>query len=219
MKPYLVKTPNLISVLFQHQTWRFSTKKKHIYLTFDDGPTPEVTCWVLDILKEYNAFATFFCIGKNIKSHPAVFQKIIKNGHAVGNHTYEHLNGWKTSSEEYFKSVLKTEKLIDKFNIQNPKFQAANSKLFRPPYGKIKSSQTKALVATNYNIVMWTVLSADFDTTINAEKCLENVINNTENGTIIVFHDSVKAFDKLKEVLPKILIYFSEKGYAFKKIG
>ena len=213
MKPYFVKTPSLIQKVFKNQIWSLSTKNKEIYLTFDDGPTPEITPWVLNTLQQYSALATFFCIGKNIEEHPTIFQQIIDKGHAIGNHTYKHLNGWKTTNDEYLDSVLKTEKTIQKF-----KLETRNPKLFRPPYGKIKKLQAKALIKNSYNIIMWTVLSADFDTTINEEKCLNNVIENAKNGTIIVFHDSIKAFDKLQIVLPKVLAFYSKKGYTFKKI-
>lgn len=191
----------------------FFIKKKTIYLTFDDGPTPKVTDWVLDTLGHYKAKATFFCIGKNIKNNSDIFKRIINNGHAIGNHTYEHINGWNVSNDEYLRSVIKTEEIIQKSEI---KFQ--NSKLFRPPYGKIKRSQTKRLIKNNYNIIMWSVLSADFDKNIDEIICLQNVIKNVKNGSIVVFHDSVKAFDKLQVVLPKVLEHFNEKGYSFKSI-
>ncbi len=211
MRSYFVKTPSLIPNIYRNQIWGFSSKKKEIYLTFDDGPTPKITDWVLKILGQYNAKATFFCIGNNIQEHPIIFNKIIDDGHAIGNHTYNHLNGWKTSNIDYLNSILKTEKLIEKYQIKN-------SKLFRPPYGKIKASQAKTILKSDYNIIMWSVLSADFDTTINDNICFNNVVNNSGNGSIIVFHDSVKAFDKLQIVLPKILEHFSNKGYIFKRI-
>jgi len=210
MKNYLAKTPNLITKLFKDQIWSFSTKEKVLYLTFDDGPTPKITDWVLETLKQYNAKATFFCIGKNIEEAPEIFQRILEQGHNIGNHTYNHLNGWKTANKEYLQNILKAEKLIPKSKITTHK-----SKIFRPPYGKIKPSQTKLLLKNNYKIVMWSVLSGDFDTTITTEKCLKNVLKNTKNGSIIVFHDSVKAFDKLQIVLPEILEHFSKKGYVF----
>ena len=212
MKPYLAKTPNVISTLFRNQVWSFSKEEKNIYLTFDDGPTPKITEWVLDTLKQYNAQATFFCIGKNIEQNPAILKKIIDNGHAIGNHTYEHLNGWKSKKKDYLNSVLKTEKIISKF-VQTP-----SKKLFRPPYGRIRITQTNELSKNNYKVIMWSVLSGDFDHAISNEKCLLNVINNSNNGDIIVFHDSEKAFEKLQVVLPKTLEFLSEKGYNFKKI-
>jgi len=215
MKSYLVKTPNLIPKLFQNQIWSFSPNEKSIYLTFDDGPTPEITDWVLNTLKQYNAKATFFCIGKNIEQHPEIFQHIIEQGHAIGNHTYNHLNGWKTSVKAYLQSILKTEKIIHE---SNSDISRQNTKLFRPPYGKIKPSQTKLLIEHKYKIIMWSVLSGDFDTTITPKKCLNNVIETTEKGSVIVFHDSKKAFEKLQIVLPQILEHFSKKGYNFNTI-
>ena len=212
MKPYLVKTPNVISTLYKNQVWSFSKEEKNIYLTFDDGPTPKITEWVIDTLKQYNAQATFFCIGKNIEQNPTIFKKIIDNGHAIGNHTYEHLNGWKSKKKEYLTSVLKTEKIISKF------VQAPSKKLFRPPYGRIRITQTNELSKNNYKVIMWSVLSGDFDREISNDQCIKNVINNSNNGDIIVFHDSEKAFDKLQVVLPKTLEFLNEKGYNFKKI-
>ncbi len=229
MNTYFVKTPNFIPRLFRNQVWRFSSEEKNIYLTFDDGPTPEITHWVLDTLEEYNAKATFFCIGKNIEQHPEIFQNILEQGHSVGNHTYNHEKGWKTATEVYMQSILKTETLIRKFRSSIPKSRnksqtlnlvpQTSNLLFRPPYGKIKPSQTKRLLENNYQLIMWSVLSGDFDTAIDANKCLENVIKNTNNGSILVFHDSVKAFDKLQTVLPKVLAHFCNKGYTFKSIG
>lgn len=219
MKTYFVKTPSLVPVIYRNQIWSFSSKEKNIYLTFDDGPTPEVTDWVLKILQQYNAQATFFCIGKNIEEHPTIFKRIINQGHAIGNHTYNHLNGWKTSTKEYLDSVLKTEELIQILKPETSNLEPQTSNfLFRPPYGKIKASQTKSLLKNKYTIIMWSVLSADFDNMVDANKCLDNVVKNTENGSVIVFHDSVKAFDKLKIVLPKVLEHFNDKGYSFKKI-
>ncbi|MBT8384733.1 MAG: polysaccharide deacetylase family protein [Bacteroidia bacterium] len=212
MKPYLAKTPQVISTLFRNQVWSYSRLKKNIYLTFDDGPTPKITEWVLDTLKQYNAQATFFCIGKNIEQNPAVFKKIIDHGHAIGNHTYDHLNGWKSKKKDYINSVLKTEKIISEY-IEHP-----SQKLFRPPYGRIRITQTNELSKYNYKVIMWSVLSGDFDHEITNDDCLKNVINNSNYGDIIVFHDSEKAFDKLKVVLPKTLEILNEKGYNFKKI-
>lgn len=214
MKPYFIKTPSLIKFIFKNWIWSFSNKEKVIYLTFDDGPTPEITGWILHQLKKYNAKATFFCIGKNINNYPDIFKSILNEEHSVGNHTNNHLNGLKTKNGKYLENILLAEQQIE--TSSKPKTQ--NSKLFRPPYGKIKLSQAKKIRKNNYKIIMWDVLSADFDLSISKEKCLQNVIDKTKNGSIIVFHDSIKASKNLKFVLPKILEYFSAKGFVFKKI-
>ncbi|MFK8061321.1 MAG: polysaccharide deacetylase family protein [Polaribacter sp.] len=213
MKVYFPKTPRFIMRFFSKYTWRFSMDKKEIFLTFDDGPTPEITQFVLSELKKYNAKATFFCIGKNIKNHPEIFNKIIADGHSIGNHTQNHLKGWKTKKEYYLENISDCQKTITQFS--NSTIQ---QKLFRPPYGKIKSSQAKKILKNDYKIIMWDVLSADFDTSISKEKCLQNVLKNTKNGSVIVFHDSVKAAKKMQYALPKVLKEFSEKGFVFKKI-
>lgn len=213
MEPYFAKTPNIIQSIFSDFTWRIATDKKEIYLTFDDGPIPEITSWVLNTLDDYHAKATFFCVGDNIKKHPEVFQNILNNDHAIGNHTYNHLNGWTTKTKHYLDNVEKAANAI-----QNSKLKTQNSILFRPPYGKIKTPQRKALQKKGYQIIMWDVLSGDFDPNMGKEKCLQNVIKNTDRGSIIVLHDSKKTFEKLQYVLPKILKYFSEKGFEFKKI-
>lgn len=207
MKKYFVKTPSPLKFIFNKWIWSFSKKEKIIYLTFDDGPTPEITEWTLNELNKYNAKATFFCIGKNIKEFPTIYQKIKDSSHAIGNHTYNHLNGKKTSLNLYMDNVLFAEKLIQ-----------PSTKLFRPPYGILTLKQSVSLRKLGYKIIMWDVLSADFDTSITAKKCLENVIKNIEDGSIIVFHDSVKASAKLKYVLPKILDFYTAKNYKFQKI-
>lgn len=198
---------------FSNYVWRFSIQKKEIFLTFDDGPTKEITDFVLDELKKYNAKATFFCIGKNIENHSKTFNRILKEKHSIGNHTQNHLNGWKTNTETYLNNVLKCEDTIFSEIRKN------NSKLFRPPYGKIKKRQAKALRKKGYSIIMWDVLSADFDTSISKEKCLKNVLANTKKGSIIVLHDSVKASEKVKFILPELLEYFTKKGFKFKAIA
>jgi len=215
MKPYIIKTPGLIKFLLRNWIWSFSKKEKNIYLTFDDGPTPEITEWVLDLLKKFQAKATFFCIGKNVKQHPHIFEKIINNGHSIGNHTYNHLKGSKTDINPYIDDVVLTEMEFEK----NSTLNNQNLKLFRPPYGKITLKQGKKIRSLGYKIIMWDVLSADFDTSIPRIQCLNNVIKHTDNGSIIVFHDSIKAAEKVKYVLPKILDYYTMKGYKFKRIA
>ncbi|HEY9221352.1 MAG TPA: polysaccharide deacetylase family protein [Lutibacter sp.] len=214
MKPYLIKTPILLKFIFRNWVWRLSPKKKVLYLTFDDGPTPEITEWTLNELRKYKAKVTFFCIGKNIGEHPEIFQKIIEENHAVGNHTNNHLNGWKTKTAAYLQNIEESDKYFEEFETNN----ANGQKLFRPPYGRLTLSQSKKIRKMGYKIIMWDVLSADFDPKISNEKCLENVIRNIQNGSIIVFHDSIKASEKLKFALPKVLEYYSYQGYEFRPL-
>jgi peptidoglycan-N-acetylglucosamine deacetylase len=204
---YTAKTPKWVKKLFGASLWDMPETGKSIYLTFDDGPHPLITPFVLDELKKYNAKATFFCIGKNVQENPDVYKRILNEGHAVGNHTYSHLDGWKTGNAKYLADVLKAKKYID-------------SDLFRPPYGRITRKQRKGLFVMNRPMknIMWGVLSGDFDKRITAEKCCVNVIKNVENGSVVVFHDSAKAKEKMQYALPVILLHFSEKGYSFKKI-
>ena len=207
-----VKTNKWVKKIFNNLVWDIPNSDKKIYLTFDDGPIPKVTEWVLDLLKSEEIKATFFCIGDNIKKHPEVYKRILSEGHQTGNHTFNHLNGWKT----YTKSYLGNFKLCE---TEHLKLNTEHSFLFRPPYGKIKPSQSKAIRQLGYKIIMWDVLSYDFDPTISVEKCLENVISNTEQGSIIVFHDSVKAEKNLKYVLPKAIQILKDKGFVFDVIS
>lgn len=181
--------------------------KPSIFLTFDDGPIPIVTPFVLKILKEHNAKATFFCIGDNVNKHPDVFAQVKNNGHAIGNHTYNHLNGWKTDDKTYFENTLKTDTIL-------------HSNLFRPPYGRIKRSQVSLLrqARPHMRFIMWDVLSGDFDIDLEPGKCLQNVLKHTRPGSIIVFHDSLKAFPRLEYVLPRAMKVWAEKGYAFESL-
>ncbi len=214
MKPYLVKSPAILKWMFPKWIWFLPNKTNTVYLTFDDGPIPEVTPWVLDILKQFNAKATFFCIGENVQKHPLIFNRILKEEHAIGNHTYNHLNGWKTSTSDY---ILNAEMFEDK--LKPAKEDTSNNKLlFRPPFGKINQKQSEILQKKGYSIIMWNVLSADFDVSISEEKCLQNVLKNIKAGSIIVFHDSIKAEKKLKYVLPKVLSYIYSNGMNCKKI-
>lgn len=206
---FWVKTNRIFKWIFPNYVWEIPNDAKKVFLTFDDGPTPEITEWVLEQLKKYNAKATFFCIGNNIEKYPELFQKTIAEGHAIGNHTFNHLKGWKTSTEDYIENV----KL---FETKNPKLVTRN--LFRPPYGKIKPSQSKRLRKLGYKIIMWDVLSRDYDQTISAAQCLENVLPNVKTGSIIVFHDSLKAEHNLKYVLPKTLEFLKENGFVCDKI-
>lgn len=246
MKFYWIKTHRFIKKIFSNNIWDVPNKDNKIYLTFDDGPTPEITEWVLQELEKHKAKATFFCIGKNIENHPAIFAKLLSDGHCIGNHTFNHLNGWKTSTKEYVKnsvqcSVISDQSKNDRLQsavrslqsetsnlngttaneaskTKNCSPQSAVCSLFRPPYGKIRPSQSKKLRQLGYKIIMWDVLSADFDTSISKEKCLENVLQNVQSGSVIVFHDSVKAFANLEYALPKSLQLLKEKGFVFETL-
>jgi peptidoglycan/xylan/chitin deacetylase (PgdA/CDA1 family) len=214
---YFIKTPVFIQNFFPNALWRINTSEKKLLLTFDDGPTPEVTTWVLEQLKLYSAQATFFVLGKNVQRYPEIFQQIISAEHSIGNHSFSHLNGWETNDELYFDDVEKGNKEIQS-SIVNRQSSIKNHKsLFRPPYGRITFSQYNFL-KTKYQIVMWDVLSGDFDFKMNGEQCFENVKRNASNGSIIVFHDSHKGFERLKVCLPKVLEYYAELGYTFVKI-
>jgi len=224
MKSYLTKTPALIKEFYPDYLWDIRSDSKEIYLTFDDGPHPEITAWVLELLDRYQAKASFFCVGDNIKKYPKTFQKIIEGGHSIGNHTFNHLNGWTTRTDRYLENIEKTDQIINslaveqKGNSKKDTEPTKNLKLFRPPYGKIRKKQAKYLLNNNYRIIMWEVLSGDFDTEMSPEKCYSNSIRKVQKGSIVVFHDSEKAFKRLKYTLPKFMEYFRNKGYVFKKI-
>ena len=206
------KTPGFVKTLFPNFVWNIDTPNKELYLTFDDGPTPEITDWVLSTLEQYDAKGTFFCIGNNIEKHPEIFQRVIDHGHSVGNHTYNHLKGWKHQTEDYINDVLKTESLIKNYKLNN------KQKLFRPPYGKFKTKQSKKILELGYKVIMWEVISYDWDKSLTEENCFRNVTSAAKNGSVIIFHDSVKASKNLKYALPKVLEYYSEKGFEFKRI-
>lgn len=250
-----VKTPKLIKGIFPNYVWNMPEDQKILYLTFDDGPTPEITNWTLDLLKSYQAKATFFCIGTNIEKHPGLFEAILKNGHAAGNHTFRHPKGWQTRTDVYLQEVLKTDQIISE-QIQNSKSKIPKAdnkhqlvidnppvwkryvragqqspltektssggssipKLFRPPYGQITPKQGKQLLDLDYKIIMWDILAFDWKDSITPEQCAHNVISKAGNGSIIVFHDSFKASKNMMFSLPKILDYFSEKGFRFKHL-
>ena len=198
---YLSFTPAFFQNMFSNFVWTLPSEESVIYLTFDDGPIPEVTPWVLDLLDEYNAKASFFCVGENIDRYPHIFLDIKSRLHTIGNHTYNHLSGWGHDNATYLRNVRKGA-------------IASGSRLFRPPYGRIKPSQMRIL-KSHYKVVMWDVLSGDFDPILSQEACLENVLKNTMNGSIIVFHDSLKSQTKLRYVLPRVLDYYSRRGFRF----
>ena len=207
------KTPWLLKKAFSSYVWNLDEDEKVLYLTFDDGPTPLITEKALRILEEFDAKATFFCIGDNVRKYPDEFQRVIDAGHSIGNHTYNHLKGWKTDNDVYIENTLEAETVIQRFPIPNQE-----PKLFRPPYGKIGPLQGKALQKLGYTIVMWDVVSYDWEAEINPETCLDNVLSNTNKGSIIVFHDSVKASENMLYALPKTLEYYKERGFEFKAI-
>ena len=202
---HFVRPIFILNYIYPKAIWRKEKEKNNIYLTFDDGPIPEITPWILDCLKEYQVKATFFCVGENIKKHPEIFDRILDEGHAVGNHTYNHLRGWDSEDQIYFQNIEKCEKLT-------------NSRLFRPPYGRAKKSQMKVL-AQDYKIIMWDVLTGDYDPKISPEQCYKNCVNYTRNGSIIVFHDNIKAINNVKYALPKSIEQLLRKGYRFKTLS
>jgi len=209
MHKYFIKTPWLVKKIFTSYVWSLPGDDDEIYLSFDDGPHPAITPWVLDELKKYGAKATFFCIGKNVEMYPKIYQRILDEGHATGNHSYSHMNGWKNTDEKYIDDVTAAATYIQ-------------SSLFRPPYGRIKSSQAKLIFSKKElqlkKIVMWDVLSADFDQSFTPEQCLSNVIRNITAGSIVVFHDSEKAFQNLQIALTGTLEFAREMKYQCKKI-
>ncbi len=201
---YLFKTPFLLKRLYPDLTWHKSRSEKVIYLSFDDGPIPVVTPFVLKTLKEVEAKATFFCIGDNVRKHPEIFEQVKAAGHRIGNHTFNHLKGWTTEDDAYLLNVQKCQELT-------------HSVLFRPPYGRARRSQFREL-RKQYSVIMWDVLSGDFDVSLAPEKCLNKVLKYTENGSIVVFHDSLKAFDRLEYVLPRALATWKSQGFRFERL-
>ena len=203
---YFIKTPWILKKAYPFYTWSIRTSEKVLYLTFDDGPHPEITPFVLTELKKYNALATFFCVGKNVLAYPDTYKQILGEGHSVGNHTQNHLNGWKTANDMYLRDIAEAANYID-------------SNLFRPPYGKISLFQARNLRAAmkgrKARVIMWDVLSADFDEKISQDQSLEFVVLRSSAGSIVVFHDSEKAFTKLSHVLPRVLHHFSSQGFRF----
>jgi peptidoglycan/xylan/chitin deacetylase (PgdA/CDA1 family) len=204
------RTPFFLPWIYPDLVWRIATDKKELFLTFDDGPVPGPTEFVLDTLKQYSIKATFFCIGDNVHKHPSLFKRIIDEGHAVGNHTFNHLKGWSESLDNYVDNVNLCEQEFSIFNFQ------FSIKLFRPPYGRITKSQIKAL--NNYSIIMWDVLTADYQRSVSPSACLRNSIAATRPGSIIVFHDSIKAEKNLTHALPRYIEHFIDKGFSFNVI-
>lgn len=202
---YLVKTPRVIQKLFPNFHWNVdSSDAPVLYLTFDDGPIPEITPWIQEQLAAYDAKATFFCVGDNARRHPELMEATLAAGHSVGNHTMHHLDGWQTDNLPYFHNIRHCAKVVP-------------GSLFRPPYGRIKPSQAQFL-QRHYQVVMWDVLSGDFDENLTPEDCYQNVIRNAKSGSIVVFHDSLKAQANVRGVLPRVLAYYAALGYRFEAL-
>lgn len=200
----IVKSPLWLRILLPQLTWHRSRKEKTIYLTFDDGPIPDVTPQVLNILKKYGIKATFFCVGENIVKHPEIFSQVKQDGHQIGNHTYNHLKGWRTPTPLYLHNIEKCQSYTQ-------------SNLFRPPYGQCTLAQIKQL-KKKYEIIMWDIITYDFDTDISPEDCYTNAVKYSKNGSIVVFHDNLKAVPRLLYALPKAIEYWQRQGYSFKML-
>jgi peptidoglycan/xylan/chitin deacetylase (PgdA/CDA1 family) len=202
----LYKTPSLVQKAVSGIVWKIPTQKSALYLTFDDGPIPHVTEWVLNTLAQYQAQATFFCIGANVDKHPAIFARLKAEGHSLGHHTQNHLNGWQTPTQKYLANVQEGA-------------QKVGTTLFRPPYGKITSRQATAVLKQGHQVIMWNILSKDYQATLSPQACWQRVKGQAKNGSIIVFHDSLKVETNLRYALPKTLEYFSKKGFVFKGLS
>jgi len=199
-----VRLPSFFTSFFKKAVWRFDGSEKLVYLTFDDGPVPEVTPWVLELLEKENIRATFFCVGENVRKYPEIYHQILKGGHSVGNHTYNHWQGLQNNDQDFFRNIEKAGEFID-------------SDLFRPPHGWLKIAQYKFL-KNKFRIIMWDLISCDYDSRIRPEKVLKNVTDFVRPGSIITFHDSVKAKNNLMEALPLSIKWMKEQGYGFEAI-
>lgn len=203
---HIFRIPRIFPLLFPKWKWKVATGEKAVYITFDDGPHPEITPWVINQLAEYRAEATFFCVGENAEKYPKVLELISQKGHKTGNHTNNHLKGWEFSDNQYIENTQKASVLLP-------------GSLFRPPYGRIKISQAKKLKNLGYDIIMWSLLSCDYDPKLNREKSLRKLISHTQNGSIVVFHDSEKAFENLKFLLPRYLEFLKNNGFEMKSLS
>jgi peptidoglycan/xylan/chitin deacetylase (PgdA/CDA1 family) len=208
MKLYPHHTPGFVKAIYPHFTWEIPTSEKEIYLTFDDGPVPDSTSYALEQLDRFNVKATFFVVGQNVEKHPEMFQQLISNGHAVGNHTFNHISGWGTSTEKYVANVRLCDEIL--------KEKGVNTALFRPPYGRIKSSQSKE-VKSNHQVIMWSVLSGDFDLRLNISEAKKQLFKS-KSGDIVVFHDNDRYLPNLKQLLPPFLQEYSDRGFKFKTL-
>ena len=209
---HFFKVPTILPVLVPSAIWRVRTSEKMIFLTFDDGPHPEVTPWVLSVLAQYNAKATFFCVGNNLSQFPHVANEILNQGHHLGNHTYHHIKGWSTKNTHYFTEIEQTEALLDEVYKECKKNKPTKS-AFRPPYGRITPSQLKWAKKRNIPVIMWTLLSCDYDPNLNCDNALASLQNKIKPGNIVVFHDSQKAFPQLQQLLPAFLDFLVHQGF------
>lgn len=209
------RIPKIIKWIYPNRIWDGPAGEKNLYLSFDDGPIPGVTPWVIEQLGLYDAKATFFCIGENVEKHPNIFRQVIAEGHAVGNHTYNHLDGWRTPISEYLENTRKAQEVMQREMVKGT---GTEKFLFRPPYGKIRNVQARKLEKQGYRIVMWSIVSMDYNRRLTPKKCMENVLKNARPGSVIVFHDSLKAEKNLKQILPPLLRHFREEGYEFKTL-
>ncbi len=208
--PYIHKTPTWLKKLYPSLTWDYKDRPgNNIYLTFDDGPIPEITEFVLDTLQLFDSTATFFCVGENIHKHPKVAEAILEEGHTIGNHTYNHIKGWGTPNQHYVDNISKCQSAINAIG--------ESGKLFRPPYGRIGPNQIRQIRDT-YEIVMWDVLTGDYNASLSSQEILRSIIKATRPGSIVLFHDSVKAYPRMKEVLPAYMSYFLAQGYSFERL-
>jgi peptidoglycan/xylan/chitin deacetylase (PgdA/CDA1 family) len=203
---FVHKSPRLLKAFYAPFVWHIPTAEKVLYLTFDDGPIPDVTEWVLEQLDAFNAKGTFFCIGDNVQKYPDIFTKLIAKGHSIGNHTFNHLKGWNTEDQMYWDNVSKCQEVLP-----------VETTLFRPPYGRIKMSQAKPLLK-DYHVVMWDVLTGDFEKYLSPQRCLDKTLEHTRAGSIVVLHDSLKAWRNMSYVLPRMLDHYSNLGFRFEAL-
>jgi peptidoglycan-N-acetylglucosamine deacetylase len=206
----MTATPRIFDIMYPKRVWRKPADKKIIYLTFDDGPIADITPWVLETLQKYNAKATFFVVGENVIKNPQILKETKSAGHQIGNHTYNHLNGWKTANMPYLENVRMGKNTIEDI-------LGTEIRQFRPPYGRLTPTQATEITHSQ-ELIMWSVLSKDYDQKLSPQKCLENTINASQNGSIVLFHDSIKAENNIKQVLPHYLDYFSQKGFTFEAL-
>ena len=207
---YPLRFPKIFQASLPSAVFYKKNKNKTVYLTFDDGPSPEITSFVLDELKKFNAKATFFCIGDKMERYPEILKEVIGQGHVIGNHTYHHVDAWKISREEYLQEIIKTEAVI--------KLYTQTKKIFRPPYGHITPLRLHLIKKQGFKVILWTSIAGDFKRDINTEKVIKKLSSQTKTGDILVFHDSEKAGDNLKKILPELLINLNEKGFKLETL-